>query len=97
MSTSKGTVVLAYSGGLDTSCILLWLIEQGYTVVAYMVSLLLNYQHLQTICSENKLLLLGSVFSTLSIALMFFLKPQHFKGWFFPRPQVKPSRLGPVD
>lgn len=28
-------VVLAYSGGLDTSCILLWLIEQGYEVVAY--------------------------------------------------------------
>ncbi|XP_038046429.1 argininosuccinate synthase-like isoform X3 [Patiria miniata] len=28
-------VVLAYSGGLDTSCILLWLIEQGYDVIAY--------------------------------------------------------------
>ncbi|XP_033643587.1 argininosuccinate synthase-like [Asterias rubens] len=28
-------VVLAYSGGLDTSCILLWLIEQGYEVVAF--------------------------------------------------------------
>uniref|UniRef100_A0A672ISY0 Argininosuccinate synthase n=1 Tax=Salarias fasciatus TaxID=181472 RepID=A0A672ISY0_SALFA len=26
---SKGTVVLAYSGGLDTSCILVWLKEQG--------------------------------------------------------------------
>uniref|UniRef100_H2Z3Y5 Argininosuccinate synthase n=1 Tax=Ciona savignyi TaxID=51511 RepID=H2Z3Y5_CIOSA len=26
----KETVVLAYSGGLDTSCILVWLIEQGY-------------------------------------------------------------------
>jgi argininosuccinate synthase len=32
----KGKVILAYSGGLDTSCILLWLIEQGYDVVAYM-------------------------------------------------------------
>ncbi|EGD80422.1 argininosuccinate synthetase 1 [Salpingoeca rosetta] len=30
------TVVLAYSGGLDTSCILVWLIEQGYDVVAYL-------------------------------------------------------------
>ncbi|PSN33936.1 Argininosuccinate synthase [Blattella germanica] len=39
MSTSKGTVVLAYSGGLDTSCILLWLIEQGYNVVAYMANI----------------------------------------------------------
>jgi argininosuccinate synthase len=28
--------VLAYSGGLDTSCILVWLIEQGYDVVAFM-------------------------------------------------------------
>lgn len=34
---SKGTVVLAYSGGLDTSCILMWLKEQGYDVIAYLV------------------------------------------------------------
>ena len=32
------TVVLAYSGGLDTSCILVWLKEQGYDVIAYLVS-----------------------------------------------------------
>lgn len=38
MSQSKGTVVLAYSGGLDTSCILVWLKEQGYDVIAYLVS-----------------------------------------------------------
>jgi argininosuccinate synthase len=31
----KGKVVLAYSGGLDTSCILKWLIEKGYEVVAF--------------------------------------------------------------
>ena len=31
------TVVLAYSGGLDTSCILVWLIEQKYDVVAFLV------------------------------------------------------------
>lgn len=37
MSQSKGTVVLAYSGGLDTSCILVWLKEQGYDVIAYLV------------------------------------------------------------
>ena len=29
------TVVLAYSGGLDTSVILKWLLEKGYNVVAY--------------------------------------------------------------
>lgn len=36
---SKGTVVLAYSGGLDTSCILMWLKEQGYDVIAYMADI----------------------------------------------------------
>lgn len=33
---SKGKVCLAYSGGLDTSCILVWLKEQGYEVVCFM-------------------------------------------------------------
>ena len=36
---SKGRVLLAYSGGLDTSCILVWLIEQGYEVLAYMANI----------------------------------------------------------
>ncbi|XP_056146941.1 argininosuccinate synthase [Lampris incognitus] len=36
---SKGTVVLAYSGGLDTSCILVWLKEQNYDVIAYMAKI----------------------------------------------------------
>ncbi|GFG39180.1 hypothetical protein Cfor_04139 [Coptotermes formosanus] len=36
---SQETVVLAYSGGLDTSCILLWLLEQGYNVIAYMANI----------------------------------------------------------
>ena len=34
----KDLVVLAYSGGLDTSCILVWLMENGYDVITYMVS-----------------------------------------------------------
>ncbi|KAG1770754.1 argininosuccinate synthetase [Suillus occidentalis] len=33
---AKGRVLLAYSGGLDTSCILAWLIEEGYEVYAFM-------------------------------------------------------------
>ncbi|RKF55138.1 Argininosuccinate synthase [Erysiphe neolycopersici] len=33
---SKPKVCLAYSGGLDTSCILAWLIEKGYDVVCFM-------------------------------------------------------------
>ena len=32
-------VVLAYSGGLDTTCILFWLKEQGYEVICYTVNL----------------------------------------------------------
>ncbi|MCP3944090.1 MAG: argininosuccinate synthase [Desulfobacteraceae bacterium] len=36
---SKGKVVLAYSGGLDTSIILKWLLEQGYEVIAYMADI----------------------------------------------------------
>lgn len=36
---TKGTVVLAYSGGLDTSCILVWLKEQGYDVIAYLANI----------------------------------------------------------
>ena len=36
MSANK--VVLAYSGGLDTSVILKWLIEQGYEVIAYLAN-----------------------------------------------------------
>jgi len=35
MSEKQKKVVLAYSGGLDTSVILKWLIEQGYEVIAY--------------------------------------------------------------
>jgi len=34
--TAQGKVLLAYSGGLDTSCILAWLIEEGYEVLCYM-------------------------------------------------------------
>nr|KAG5699978.1 hypothetical protein BaRGS_001797 [Batillaria attramentaria] len=38
-AAEKGRVVLAYSGGLDTSCILVWLVEQGYEVVAYLANI----------------------------------------------------------
>ncbi len=31
----KEKVVLAYSGGLDTSCILKWLVDKGYDVIAF--------------------------------------------------------------
>ncbi|MCJ1312537.1 hypothetical protein MMC25_006211 [Agyrium rufum] len=34
--TGKGKVMLAYSGGLDTSTILAWLLERGYEVVCFL-------------------------------------------------------------
>jgi argininosuccinate synthase len=33
---AKEKVCLAYSGGLDTSCILAWLLEEGYDVICFM-------------------------------------------------------------
>ncbi|OWR51268.1 putative argininosuccinate synthetase [Danaus plexippus plexippus] len=36
---SKDLVILAYSGGLDTSCILKWLIQKNYDVVCYMADI----------------------------------------------------------
>lgn len=36
---SKGKIVLAYSGGLDTTVILHWLRQQGYDVVAYLLNI----------------------------------------------------------
>jgi len=36
---TKEKVVLAYSGGLDTSVILKWLLEEGYEVFAYMANI----------------------------------------------------------
>ncbi|NXW86283.1 ASSY synthase, partial [Alopecoenas beccarii] len=39
MAQPKDTVVLAYSGGLDTSCILVWLKEQGYDVITYLANI----------------------------------------------------------
>lgn len=35
---SQGKVCLAYSGGLDTSVILAWLLEQGYEVIAFLAN-----------------------------------------------------------
>ncbi len=35
----KEKVVLAYSGGLDTSVILKWLIDKGYDVIAFIADL----------------------------------------------------------
>jgi argininosuccinate synthase len=39
MKKSKQKVVLAYSGGLDTSVILVWLINQGYDVICYVADI----------------------------------------------------------
>ncbi|XP_076233035.1 argininosuccinate synthase [Calliopsis andreniformis] len=39
MSRNDKKVILAYSGGLDTSCILSWLKEKGYQVIAYVANI----------------------------------------------------------
>ncbi|KAJ7777210.1 argininosuccinate synthetase [Mycena metata] len=57
MSTSKGRVLLAYSGGLDTSCILAWLIEQGYEVYAFMADV---GQEDDFVAAEKKALKVGA-------------------------------------
>ncbi len=36
---TKEKVILAYSGGLDTSCILKWLVDKGYDVIAYVADI----------------------------------------------------------
>lgn len=54
---SKGKVVLAYSGGLDTSVILKWLLEQGYEVFAYMANI---GQHEDFQAAEEKALKIGA-------------------------------------
>lgn len=35
----KPKVILAYSGGLDTSCILKWLLDKNYEVICYMADI----------------------------------------------------------
>lgn len=32
-------MILAYSGGLDTSCILKWLLDKNYEVICYMANI----------------------------------------------------------
>jgi len=50
-------VLLAYSGGLDTSCILAWLIEQGYEVYAFMADV---GQEEDFVTAEKKALAVGA-------------------------------------
>jgi argininosuccinate synthase len=50
-------VILAYSGGLDTSVILAWLLEQGYDVVAYLADV---GQDEDFAAAERKALSLGA-------------------------------------
>ena len=38
-ASDKEKVVLAYSGGLDTSVILVWLVEKGFDVICFCANL----------------------------------------------------------
>jgi len=54
--SSKGKVLLAYSGGLDTSCILAWLIEQViilYYIYIYIYIFFLNLYIIYIVFSYN--------------------------------------------
>lgn len=55
--SGKDPVVLAYSGDLDTFCILAWLKEQGYDVIAYLVNIGKKEDFEET---RNKALTLGA-------------------------------------
>ncbi|MBI5393440.1 argininosuccinate synthase [Candidatus Woesearchaeota archaeon] len=53
----KEKVVLAYSGGLDTSCILQWLLNKGYEVIAYIADI---GQKEDFLAAEQKALKIGA-------------------------------------
>lgn len=52
--------MLAYSGGLDTSCILKWLLEKGYEVICFMADV---GQDEDFQAAKDKVLILETVFS----------------------------------
>jgi argininosuccinate synthase len=75
---TKGRVLLAYSGGLDTSCILVWLIEQGYEVIAYMANI---GQEEDFEAAREKALKIGAkkvYIEVKKLQLIFYLKNDQF-------------------
>lgn len=69
-------VVLAYSGGLDTSVILTWLTEQGYDVIAYIADV---GQHEDFAAVEKKARLTGA-----SSVYIEDLKEEFVEDYIFP-------------
>jgi argininosuccinate synthase len=69
-------VVLAYSGGLDTSCILKWLIDKGYEVIAYIADVGQNENFDE---AEDKALKIGA-----SIVYVANLKEEFVTDFIFP-------------
>lgn len=57
INTKKKKLVLAYSGGLDTSVILKWFIEEGYDVIAYIADI---GQKEDFVAAKEKALKLGA-------------------------------------
>ena len=60
-------MLLAYSGGLDTSCILAWLIDQGYEVIAFMADV---GQEEDFKAAEKKALAIGAKKFFLAVCLL---------------------------
>lgn len=80
---SQEIVMLAYSGGLDTSCILKWLLEQGYKVICFMADV---GQDEDFNAAKDKALKIGASDVLYFIYLFFFFKRDNlltFKLFFY--------------
>ena len=80
----KKKIVLAYSGGLDTSVILKWLLEEGYEVICYIADV---GQQEDFEAVKAKALSLGA-----SAAYIEDLKEEFIKGFIFPA--LQGNKLG---
>ncbi len=76
MNEKKEKIVLAYSGGLDTSVILKWLIEKGYEVIAYVGDVGQDDDYAEV---EQKALAIGA-----SKVYVEDLKEEFVTGYIFP-------------
>src|SRR3989338_912056 len=69
-------VVLAYSGGLDTSCLIRWLKDKGYEVIAFMADL--------GQCSDFKAIKKRALATGASKVYILDLKEEFVKDYVFP-------------
>ena len=80
-------VVLAYSGGLDTSCILKWLLDRGYEVICYMADI---GQKEDFEAAKAKALKIGA-----KKVIIRDVKKEFVTDYIFPA--LRASRANPID